>query len=147
LSYFEKLLPQIAVPRFLTIHLHPIRLLRTMSHTPPKNIVIIGGGIVGVSTAYFLSKHPNLSADTHITIVEGSSVAASGLSGGFLAKDWHGAATISLSTMSFDLHKKLADDFGGKENWGYRAVDTLVSGVDSSNCSYTLTGIDDRTLC
>jgi hypothetical protein len=29
--------------------------------------------------------------------------------------------------MSFDLHKTLADDFGGAEKWGYRAVDTIVS--------------------
>ena len=32
-----------------------------------------------------------------------------------------------LSAMSYDLHAKLADEFGGREKWGYRTVDTLVS--------------------
>jgi hypothetical protein len=32
-----------------------------------------------------------------------------------------------VSAMSYDLHAKLADEFDGKTNWGYRAVDTLVS--------------------
>lgn len=29
--------------------------------------------------------------------------------------------------MSFDLHRKLAEQFNGSKQWGYRAVDTLVS--------------------
>ena len=29
--------------------------------------------------------------------------------------------------MSYDLHAKLADEFGGNKNWGYRPVETLVS--------------------
>lgn len=59
----------------------------------PKHIVIIGGGIVGVSTAYYLSLNPALSPDTTITIVEGDEIAgaASGYAGGFLGRDeaWH----------------------------------------------------------
>jgi glycine/D-amino acid oxidase-like deaminating enzyme len=99
-----------------------------MAHTPPANIVIIGGGIAGVSTAYFLAISPHLPPSTKITLIEGSKIAAgaSGYSGGFLAKDWHGAATASLSAMSYDLHANLAKELGG-EKWGYRTVDTLVS--------------------
>ena len=29
--------------------------------------------------------------------------------------------------MSYDLHSKLAEEYGGREKWGYRTVDTLVS--------------------
>ena len=29
--------------------------------------------------------------------------------------------------MSYDLHAKLAEEFGGADKWGYRVVDTLVS--------------------
>ena len=29
--------------------------------------------------------------------------------------------------MSYDLHEKLASQFGGAEKWGYRKVHTLVS--------------------
>lgn len=28
--------------------------------------------------------------------------------------------------MSFDLHRKLAEQFGGSQHWGYRTVETLV---------------------
>lgn len=99
----------------------------------PRNIVVIGGGIAGVSTAYFLSTHPRRSPSTTITIVEGTKIAAaaSGFSGGFLAKDWHGSSTASLSEFSYDLHASLAEEFGGKEKWGYRTVETLVS-----DCKY-----------
>ncbi|WVF72077.1 hypothetical protein IAT40_006889 [Kwoniella sp. CBS 6097] len=103
----------------------------------PSNILIIGGGIAGVSTAYFLATHPLRSPATRITLVEGTKIAAaaSGKSGGFLAKDWHGSATADLSAMSYDLHKSLAEEFGGKENWGYRTVDTLSIETDASRKS------------
>jgi glycine/D-amino acid oxidase-like deaminating enzyme len=99
------------------------------SSTNPQRIVIIGGGIAGISTAYYLIRSASLPSGSSITIIEGTDIAAaaSGKSGGFLAKDWHGSATASLSAMSYDLHKGLADEYGGKDKWGYRTVDTLVS--------------------
>jgi glycine/D-amino acid oxidase-like deaminating enzyme len=68
-----------------------------MTTSPPQNIVVIGAGIAGVSTAYYTAISSSRSPQTKITLVEGSSVAAgaSGYSGGFLAKDWHGSATAS----------------------------------------------------
>lgn len=98
------------------------------STQPAKRIVILGGGIAGISTAYYLSHSPSLPSGSSITIIEGTDIAAaaSGKSGGFLAKDWHGAATASLSAMSYELHAELAGKYGGKEKWGYRVVDTLV---------------------
>ncbi|KAK4683884.1 hypothetical protein P7C73_g6332, partial [Tremellales sp. Uapishka_1] len=103
---------------------------------PPQNIIILGGGIAGVTTAYFLSVSPHRDPSTRITLVEGSRIAAgaSGYSGGFLAKDWHGSATASLAAMSFDLHAKLAKEFGG-EKWGYRTVDTLSITTDATRKS------------
>lgn len=68
-------------------------------HRAPKNIVIVGGGIVGVCTAYFLAISPHRPPGSTITIVEGTGIAsaASGYSGGFLARDWHSPATASES--------------------------------------------------
>jgi len=37
--------------------------------------------------------------------------------------------------MSFDLHAKLAEEFGGKEKWGYRTVDTLSVDFDATRKS------------
>lgn len=73
----------------------------------PQNIVVIGGGIAGTTTAYYLATHPQRPAGSKITVVEGTKVAAgaSGYSGGFLAKDWHGSATSSEHALSRLLDK------------------------------------------
>lgn len=87
-----------------------------------KNIVIIGGGIIGSTTAYFLSRHPNFSTATHsITLLEATKIAggASGKAGGLLALWAYPAAIVPLS---YRLHKELSDEHGGVRRWDYRAV-------------------------
>ncbi|KAI1502165.1 FAD dependent oxidoreductase [Biscogniauxia marginata] len=52
---------------------------RRMSTAPPKDITIVGGGIIGCSIAYFLTRHPSYSPSTHrITLLEASSTSAGG---------------------------------------------------------------------
>lgn len=63
-----------------------------MPGLPDRHIIIIGGGVIGVSTAYYLSRHAAFTAskgNIRVTIVEGSEIAAgaSGKAGGFLARD------------------------------------------------------------
>ena len=84
-------------------------------------VIICGGGIIGASTAYFLS---GLGAE--VTIIERTSVAcaASGKSGGFLALDWNDHSPLArLARRSFELHCALAAEHDGQ--WGFRRVDTL----------------------
>ncbi|KAK0749608.1 FAD dependent oxidoreductase [Schizothecium vesticola] len=50
---------------------------------------------------------------------------ASGHAGGFLAKDWFRPSVESLGAFSFDLHRKLADEHGGKEKWLYSPTTSL----------------------
>ncbi|KAK6338155.1 hypothetical protein TWF696_001626 [Orbilia brochopaga] len=90
----------------------------------PQRIVIVGGGIVGVSAAYFLSHHPS---SPSVTLIEASSIAsgASGKAGGLLALDWHGTETASLARLSYNLHASLAELHNGRERWGYRELNTL----------------------
>lgn len=66
----------------------------------PGNIVVVGGGIVGVCTAYFLAISPHRPKGSSITLVEANAVAcaASGNAGGFLARDWHPTETASELT-------------------------------------------------
>ncbi|KAJ3495012.1 hypothetical protein NLG97_g3701 [Lecanicillium saksenae] len=84
-----------------------------------RNIVIIGGGIIGNTTAYFLTRHPKFNAALHsITILEaGSAIAtgASGKAGGLLAL-W--AYPSCLVPLSFKLHAELAAEHNGAEKWG-----------------------------
>ncbi len=89
--------------------------------------VIIGGGIIGTSIAYYLSE---VSEDPYsIHIIESSSrlfASASGYADGFLAKDWFSSAAGQLGALSFELHKKLAKEHNGGGNWGY-APSTALS--------------------
>jgi len=89
-----------------------------------RDIVIVGGGIIGCSTAHFLRK---LGGDElRITIIDkvGIAACASGRSGGFLARDWHAEPTSALVAHSFGLHAQLAEEFGAAEI-GYRACQAV----------------------
>ncbi|KAL8849662.1 MAG: hypothetical protein Q9221_005352 [Calogaya cf. arnoldii] len=80
--------------------------------------VIIGAGIIGTSTAYYLS----LSQTPDIHLIESSPelfASASGYAAGFLAREWFAPASASLGLLSFDLHKKLAKEHNGYVLWGY----------------------------
>ncbi|KAI5305577.1 hypothetical protein KEM56_004002 [Ascosphaera pollenicola] len=87
-----------------------------------RQIVIIGGGIIGCSTAYFLTRHPSYDPSLHkIVVIEASDIAAgaSGKAGGLLAL-W--AYPQCIVPLSFKLHAELAKEHNGKEKWGYRTV-------------------------
>ncbi|KAK4505394.1 hypothetical protein PRZ48_003357 [Zasmidium cellare] len=90
--------------------------------TDKKEIVIIGGGIIGCTSAYYLTRHPSYDPSKHkITLLEASKIAggASGKAGGLLAL-W--AYPSSIVPLSYKLHKELAKEHSGEKRWGYRAV-------------------------
>jgi glycine/D-amino acid oxidase-like deaminating enzyme len=81
-----------------------------------------GGGIIGCTTAYYLTRHPRFDPSLHtVTLVEAARIAngASGKAGGLLAS-W--AYPSNLAGLSFDLHDQLAKEHNGAELWGYRRV-------------------------
>lgn len=95
---------------------------------------------MGTAALYHLVSHPKLPASSKITLIEAASSlapGASGKSGGFLAKDWHGPATASIADLSFRLHRELAEEHGGRDKWGYREVETLSLEFDDSSSSTT----------
>jgi glycine/D-amino acid oxidase-like deaminating enzyme len=86
-------------------------------------VVICGGGVIGVCTAYFLSRR-----GIDVTVVERTEVAAaaSGKAGGFLALDWcAGTPLDALARRSFALQAALPSEIAG--DWGYRRM-TAYSG-------------------
>lgn len=83
-----------------------------------------GGGIIGCTTAYYLSRHPNFpSSNSTITLIEastkGPAQGASGKAGGLVAK-W--AYPKELVEVSFEEHVKLATEHNGTDRWGWRYV-------------------------
>ncbi|KAI9482237.1 hypothetical protein LPJ78_001095 [Coemansia sp. RSA 989] len=102
-----------------------------------ETIVIIGAGIVGVSTAYFtakrLAKQYVENERPRVILLEQCEpgCSASGKSGGFLARHWSdGTDTEQLAQFSYDLHAKLAQEHNGSERWGYRPLNTFCAEID-----------------
>ncbi|KAI9711894.1 MAG: hypothetical protein M1812_007048 [Candelaria pacifica] len=94
----------------------------TTSPQTPRSIIITGGGIIGCTTAYFLTRHPQYNPSLHnIILLEASAIAggASGKAGGLLAL-W--AYPSSLVPLSYRLHAELAREHGGEKKWGYRRI-------------------------
>jgi glycine/D-amino acid oxidase-like deaminating enzyme len=93
------------------------------------HVLICGGGVVGATTAYFLSCR-----GVRATVIErtGLACAASGKAGGFLAQDWcDGTGLEALARRSFALHAELAQRIGG--DWGYRRLVTYGGVAGSPN--------------
>ncbi|KAG9439839.1 hypothetical protein H6P81_020004 [Aristolochia fimbriata] len=108
----------------------------------PPRVVVCGGGVIGVCTAFFLARK-----GAAVTIVEKSSVAcaASGKAGGFLALDWCDGGPVSdLARASFELHRSLAADLDGPQTYGYRALRTLSLSVQGQEGDEFAGGSGDR---
>jgi glycine/D-amino acid oxidase-like deaminating enzyme len=92
------------------------------------HVVICGAGVIGASTAYYLSRKEGV----EITIVERCQVAcgASGKAGGFLALNWCSGALDQFARKSFALHEELANNLG--IDYGYRKLDTLSIAISES---------------
>ena len=95
-----------------------------ITSTITREIVIIGGGIIGCTTAYYLTQHKDATSNsTKITLIEasahGPAQGASGKAGGLVAR-W--AYPKEIVDVSFDEHVKLSEQHDGKERWGWRYV-------------------------
>lgn len=83
-------------------------------------VAICGGGAIGASAAYYLSRR-----GAEVVVIERTApaCAASGKAGGFLARDWcDGTPLEAMARRSFDLHAELAAEIGA--DWGYRRLQT-----------------------
>ncbi|KAL7934238.1 FAD dependent oxidoreductase [Trichoderma chlorosporum] len=83
------------------------------------NTVILGSGVIGLSSAYYLLQHQPGDSIHLIDSANELFASASGYAGGFLAKDWFRPELAPLAELSFEEHRKLAEEEGGREKWGY----------------------------
>ena len=76
------------------------------TETHSERLLILGGGIIGVSVAYHLAQRGR-----RVTVVDHAGLAscASGKAGGFLARNWNDRTPLKqLSQKSFDMHEEVA---------------------------------------
>lgn len=133
-----------------------------------EHTVILGSGIIGVSTAYYLSLSVPPSTIHLVDPALSLFSSASGHAGGFLAKDWFSPKLESLGELSYEEHRRLARENAGEKLWGYaesqavsyspvnaikgeRSDDWLRSGASRSNAAKgtdvegTATGIESES--
>lgn len=113
------------------------------SPKPPADTVILGAGIIGTSTAYYLSDVQD--ATSRIHLVEASPqlfASASGYAGGFLAKDWFSQPVAQLGALSFALHKELAEQHCGRDRWGYSPSIGISASDGGARGAGTVSGHD-----
>ena len=97
-----------------------------------QDVVIVGGGLAGWSTAYYLKKSR---PEINVLVVDHSRTpnAASSRSGGTMAigcpghpmagnHDWQ---FHRLKVQSFLLHRQLAQEINGPERYGYRPIEVF----------------------
>ncbi|KAK3396055.1 FAD dependent oxidoreductase [Sordaria brevicollis] len=92
--------------------------------------VILGAGIIGVSTAYYLSQSSSSSSSSgeEIHLIDPAPTlfwSASGFAGGFLARNWFAPEVSSLGALSFAEHARLAAAHDGRRNWSYAPSTSL----------------------
>src|ERR1700729_3129679 len=75
-----------------------------------QSVVILGAGVIGLSTAYYISTSSQPPAN--IYVLDSSPIlfqCASGRAAGFIAKDWFNSSLSELGELSFRLHRELSD--------------------------------------
>lgn len=105
-----------------------------------------GGGIIGSCSAYYLTRHPSFDPSRHsVTLLEASGIAggASGKAGGLLAQ-W--AYPSNIVPLSYKLHAELADEYNGKDRWGYREVNCGQLAMKGRPLGSTTGGGEDVSL-
>ena len=85
--------------------------------------VIVGGGIIGFSTAYYLATRLGDGSsitvnENHVSPFKGASGQATGILGDYGFDD----AATPLGKCSWELHNSLADEYDGRNEWGFSDI-------------------------
>ncbi|KAI5478667.1 FAD dependent oxidoreductase [Pseudohyphozyma bogoriensis] len=114
-----------------------------MSTHQSEQIVIIGGGIMGLCSAYYLLTASPKSSVTLIencrSIAPGASSYAAGFLAGGTGNSWQGMPSRPLARLSWKLHVELAEKLDGARKYGFRetkAVGLAVGGEGEQRSAY-----------
>lgn len=118
-----------------------VETVRDASVSDPETTVILGAGVIGLSTAYHLatalSGHSSaLPSRYRILVIEPSHDICPGASGGATGGlgDFGFSETVApLGNLSYHLHEELASAYDGSRNWGF--ADQRIYRVMSQNFS------------
>ncbi|EEH05249.1 conserved hypothetical protein [Histoplasma capsulatum G186AR] len=108
--------------------------------TSPETTVIIGAGVIGLSTAYYLAQALNETTsymppyEPDVVVIDSSHDICAGASGkatGGLGNFGFRPETSSLGSLSYKLHKELASKYNGREK--YKFSDLSIYRVSSKN--------------
>ncbi|KAM0787781.1 hypothetical protein ACM66B_003836 [Microbotryomycetes sp. NB124-2] len=94
------------------------------------DVVVLGGGIIGLCTAYYLLKSTSLSSSSTVTLIETSrsktiANGSSSKAGGFIARDWHKSASTSLAKLSWKCHEMMSRELDGTRTYGWQTVKAI----------------------
>lgn len=118
-----------------------VETVRDASISDPESTVILGAGVIGLSTAYYLAmslsgNYSTLPSRYRILVIEPSHDICPGASGGATGGlgDFGFVETVApLGNLSYQLHEDLASAYDGWRNWGYN--DQSIYRVLSQNFS------------
>ncbi len=103
-------------------------------------LVVIGGGVIGLSIAYFSSLHDPCREIIIVDSEEQLLLSASGFSGGYIVRDWFSPSVIPLAELSYTLHRELAEKNDGKHQWGYTESISYSASVEQRDSTGRATG-------
>jgi len=86
-----------------------------------RNVIVIGGGIIGLSTSYYTLTSPHLPPNSTVTLIERASIAhgASSRAAGIIASAWHSSEVIPLAEISWDCYEELNEKYDGGREWDW----------------------------
>jgi sarcosine oxidase len=102
--------------------------LRAIMATQSKDIVIIGGGVVGSATAYWLAQAPGLDG-RRVTVVEKDptyAVSSTPRSAGGVRQQFSTPENIALSKLTLDILRDLKPYFGPEASLPFREQGYLI---------------------
>lgn len=134
---FSRYLPRVIthlLPRWIWIAPQAILSSSPSTIPAPDTTVIIGAGVIGLSTAYYLALALNETTSymppsvPDIVVIDSSHDICSGASGeatGGLGDFGFSSDTAPLGTLSYQLHKELASKYNGREKYKFSDLGIL----------------------